>query len=153
MGSRKRIPKVIKNIFLKLCKLIPFIEPYIYKFARKRAKHSKGEILVASWLTNNNIKFTQEHIVKFPFLVKKKSFVFIDFYLPDYNIFIEYNGKQHYEYVPYFHKSLDNFTKQQIRDNIVRSYCEQNGIKLIEIPYYLNSYKVFELLNASINKS
>ena len=126
------------------------MEPYIYKFARKRAKRSKGEILVANWLTDNNIKFTQEYIVKFPFLVKKKPFVFIDFYLPDHNTFIEYNGKQHYEYVQYFHKTSYDFTRQQIRDNVVRSYCEQNNIKLIEIPYYLKESEVFELLKINI---
>lgn len=146
MGSCKRISKVIKWIL----KLIPFIEPYIYKFARKRAKRSKGEVLVANWLTDNNIKFTQEYIVKFPFLVKKKPFVFIDFYLPDHNTFIEYNGKQHYEYVQYFHKTPYDFTRQQIRDNVVRSYCEQNNIKLIEIPYYLKESEVFELLKINI---
>lgn len=146
MGNCKRISKLIKWIL----KFIPFIEPYIYKFARKRAKRSKGEILVANWLTDNNIKFTQEYIVKFPFLVKKKPFVFIDFYLPDHNTFIEYNGKQHYKYVQYFHKTPYDFTRQLIRDNVVRSYCEQNNIKLIEIPYYLKESEVFELLKINI---
>ena len=28
--------------------------------------------------------------------------MFVDFYLPKYNLFIEYNGKQHYEPIEYF---------------------------------------------------
>lgn len=145
------------KLYIKFIKLIQriryFFEAYVFKFIRRKSRRSKGEVMVANWLEENNISYKQEYLVRFPFLVKKKPFVFIDFYLPEHNIFIEYNGKQHYEYVPYFHKSPDDFTKQQTRDNNVRSYCEQNGIKLIEIPYYLNPYKVFELLNASINKS
>ena len=152
MGNRYRIFTVIK-FFRRLCKIFPFIEPYIYKWIRHKARRSKGEILVAEWLNNNNIKFKQEYLVRFPFLVKKKPFVFINFYLPDYNIFIEYNGRQHYEYVPYFHKHEDYFLRQQIRDNVVRSYCKENNIQLIEIPYYLSKSEIFEYLNESVNKS
>lgn len=143
----------ILKIVRKICKWFPFIEPYIYKYARKKAKRSKGEVMVTDWLTNNNIKFEQEYLIKFPFIVRKKPFIFIDFYLPEHNMFIEYNGKQHYEYVPYFHKSENDFERQKFRDFIVRDYCEKNGIKLLEIPYYLKKDEVYELLNASINQS
>lgn len=139
------------NIARKICKWFPFIEPYVYKYARKKAKRSKGEIMVTDWLTNNNIKFEQEYLIKFPFIVRKKPFIFIDFYLPEHNMFIEYNGKQHYEYVPYFHKNENDFERQKFRDFIVRDYCEKKGIKLLEIPYYLKKDEVYELLNASIN--
>lgn len=107
--------------------------------------------MVANWLTNNNIKFEQEYLIKFPFIVRKKPFIFIDFYLPEHNMFIEYNGKQHYEYVPYFHKNENDFERQKFRDFIVRDYCEKKEIKLLEIPYYLKKDEVYELLNASIN--
>lgn len=137
--------------FIKLIQKIRyFFEAYVFKFIRRKSRRSKGEIMVANWLEENNISYKQEYLVRFPFLVKKKPFVFIDFYLPEYNIFIEYNGKQHYEYVQYFHKTRYDFTRQQIRDNIVRSYCEQNNIKLIEIPYYLKKSEVFELLKTNI---
>lgn len=137
--------------FIKLIQKIRyFFEAYVFKFIRCKSRRSKGEIMVANWLEENNISYKQEYLVRFPFLVKKKPFVFIDFYLPNHNIFIEYNGKQHYEYVRYFHKTQYDFTRQQIRDNIVRSYCEQNNIKLIEIPYYLKESEVFELLKTNI---
>lgn len=139
------------KLFIKLIQRIRyFFEAYVFKFIRRKSRRSKGEIMVANWLKENNISYKQEHLVRFPFLVKKKPFVFIDFYLPNHNIFIEYNGKQHYEYVQYFHKTRYDFTRQQIRDNIVRSYCEQNNIKLIEIPYYLKEFEVFELLKTNI---
>jgi hypothetical protein len=57
-----------------------------------------------------------------------------DFYLPNERICIEYNGQQHYKSCDIF-GGEEGFEKQQIRDNIKRQYCKDNGIKLIEIPY------------------
>jgi very-short-patch-repair endonuclease len=145
-----KVNNYLLKIAKKICKWFPFIEPYIYKYARKKAKRSKGEIMVVDWLTNNNIKFEQEYLIKFPFIVRKKPFIFIDFYLPEHNMFIEYNGKQHYEYVPYFHKNENDFERQKFRDFIVRDYCEKKGIKLLEIPYYLKKDEVYELLKTTI---
>ena len=59
---------------------------------------------------------------------------------PDYNLAIEYQGKQHYEPVDFAGKG-DEWAKYQFkvgqqRDNIKRQYCQQNNIKLIEIPYW-----------------
>lgn len=143
---------MIKSILRRLCKWFSFLEPYLYKFYRNKAKRSKGEIIVSNWLKENNIKFKQEYLIKFSFIVRKKPFVFIDFYLPKYNTFIEYNGKQHYEFVPYFHKTKDDFERQQFRDFVVRDYCENKGIKLIEIPYTLKIDQIHKLLNDSLLK-
>ena len=57
-----------------------------------------------------------------------------DFYLPEYNTIIEYQGLQHYRYVPSF-QSEKVFKEGQIRDDIKRKYCKDNNINLIEIPY------------------
>ena len=35
----------------------------------------------------------------------KKSVLYLDFFIPNLMIGIEVHGKQHYEYVPYFHKT------------------------------------------------
>ena len=145
---------MIKKYFIKFakkfCKFLPFLEPYIYKLGRKYAKRSKGEQLIYNWLKENNISFKQEYLIKFPFIIKKKPFVFIDFYLPKTKTFIEYNGKQHYEYVPFFHRSEEDFKLQQVRDNIVREYCNTKGINLIEIPYYLSDEKICDLLKSKL---
>ena len=48
----------------------------------------------------------------------------------------EYNGKQHYEYVPYLHRNNKlNFIYQQYRDNLKKEICQKLGIKLISVPY------------------
>lgn len=58
-----------------------------------------------------------------------------DFYLSDYNILIEYNGKQHYYSIPYF-GGEDTLKRQKVNDAIKEKYCQDNNIKLIRIPYW-----------------
>lgn len=64
-----------------------------------------------------------------------KSSVFVDFYIPSYNLIIEYNGEQHYEQNNLFHKTKKDFEHQIDRDRYVVDYCREFGIKLLVIPY------------------
>lgn len=48
---------------------------------------------------------------------------------------VEYHGRQHYEYVPHFHRNRDAFQNQKYRDDIKRRLCKENGVVLIEVPY------------------
>jgi hypothetical protein len=57
----------------------------------------------------------------------------------------EYNGEQHYRYIPYYHKTIDVFLRQQERDKLKYSLCKENNIKLCIIPYTYNCYNPFEL--------
>lgn len=59
----------------------------------------------------------------------------IDCYCAELGIGIEYNGKQHYEYVPHFHTSKDAFYNIKYRDQMKKRLCEENGITLIVVPY------------------
>ena len=63
-----------------------------------------------------------------------------DFYLPDYNLFIEYDGEQHYRPVRFHGNDLSTtqaeFEEQQKRDKIKNKYCEDNNIHLLRIPYW-----------------
>jgi len=54
--------------------------------------------------------------------------------LPDYNICIEFNGKQHYEPITFF-GGEEGLKKQIIRDKIKTQYCDKNNIKLFIIKY------------------
>lgn len=146
-----KLKKKILFFITRISHVFPCLEPYLYKIGRSYARRSKGEILIENWLKENNIKYKSEYLIKFPFIVKKKNFVFIDFYLPDYNLFIEYNGKQHYEYVPYFHSTYKDFELQRNRDNVVRNHCLENNIRLLEIPYTLKDHEVIKILNELIS--
>ena len=59
----------------------------------------------------------------------------LDIYNDELKIAVEYNGRQHYEYVPYFHRTRESFNNQKQRDFIKRLLCEKHGIFLIEVPY------------------
>lgn len=97
---------------------------------------SKGELLILKILESFNIKYIRQYkIENNKFSLQNKMFV--DFYLPNYNTVIEYNGKQHYVPIEYFGGEIQ-FNKQQIRDEELRKYCKLNKINLIEIKYNLN---------------
>lgn len=93
-------------------------------------KTSNGEKSVIDILTSNQIEYIPQY--KLPSKVNPSGFMFVDFYLPNYNIFIEYNGIQHYEKVNIW---KNQFERQQARDEELRQYCKENNIKLIEIRY------------------
>ena len=102
---------------------------------------SEGERAVRLWLEAHNIDHrTQEPIPNNdPSL--PLQFLVADFWI--YNnrglpMIIEYNGEAHYEEVKHFFKDkpIRSFKVQQQRDRYLRRYCEDNGIWLLEIPYW-----------------
>jgi hypothetical protein len=59
-----------------------------------------------------------------------------DFYLPKYNLLIEYQGEQHERYIKGFHKSKKDFEKQIEHDRRKKEYAKQNGYNFLEIWYW-----------------
>lgn len=86
---------------------------------------SNLEEKVADWLKNNKIYYTRQKTFKD---LKYKSALRFDFYLIDYNIIIEVDGKQHEDKLNFY-----NTNDIIIRDNIKNEYCKQKGIKLLRI--------------------
>lgn len=97
-------------------------------------KGSRGERRIMQVLDNNNVNYEQgkwfddcRDVNPLPF----------DFYLPDYNTIIEFDGEQHFKDRGYkigiFSDSLEYTQKH---DKIKNDYCKQNGIELIRIPYW-----------------
>ena len=87
---------------------------------------STGEKRILYWLEENKIEYYRQYSI-----INNYK---IDFYLPQYNLFIEYNGIQHYKPVKHF-GGENKFIQQQIRDQKVRAYCQSNNINLLEINY------------------
>ena len=60
---------------------------------------------------------------------------------------IEVDGRQHFEYTPFFHKSKIAFLRQKEHDIKKNKFCLKNRIPLIRIPYWeldnLNLYNLF----------
>jgi len=76
----------------------------------------------------------------------------LDCYNQDLKIAIEYNGQQHYQFTPHFHKSKKDFYAQVHRDNWKRKKCRENGITLIEIPFWIPQEKLAEFIKAELRK-
>jgi hypothetical protein len=120
-----------------LYKPIPYIPP------NKNA--SKLEALLANYLLENNYDFDQQ--VTFKDLKYKKQ-LRIDFKVKindnDY-LYIEVNGRQHYEYIPYFHKNGEvDFQDQQNRDKEKYRYMKANELPFLIIKYDSNIIETFE---------
>lgn len=91
---------------------------------------SKTAVKIYKLLDKENIKFeTEKH---FQWLPKKWRY---DFYLPEYNLIIEYMGEQHYHWTQFFHKTKNDFIKQQERDEIKKHLCLENQNNYLAIPY------------------
>lgn len=58
----------------------------------------------------------------------------LDCYEESLRLACEYNGVQHYKYIPYFHKNKEAFLNQKYRDDMKRRICQENKINLIEVP-------------------
>ncbi len=63
------------------------------------------------------------------------SFLHLDGYCEELNLAFEYNGRQHYKEIPFFHRRPNDFVNQQARDALKVKLCKKNGIKLLVIPY------------------
>ena len=97
-------------------------------------KKSKGEIIIRRFLINNNIEFEREK--RFSDCRDKKPLPF-DFYLPKYNLCIEYDGIQHFNPSSFAYKQttekekLENLQYIQKHDQMKNDYCKKNGIVLL----------------------
>lgn len=113
-----------------------------------KCSQSKGELVIQKYLEEHNINYIRQHIIPIDMTINSSGKAFIDFYLPEYNTFIEYNGIQHYIPQKYFGGKI-KFGQQQNRDNFVRKYCNNNKIRLLELKYDVNITNILdqELLN------
>jgi hypothetical protein len=59
----------------------------------------------------------------------------LDCYNSSMRLAVEYQGEQHYKYIPHFHPTRDSFLNQKYRDEIKRDLCQKNNIILIEVPH------------------
>jgi very-short-patch-repair endonuclease len=97
-----------------------------------KCRSSKGEERIIKCLVDNKIQF--EYQKKFEGL-KNKNYLPIDFYLPDYNLCIEYDGKQHFEMVEAW-GGLESFEILKENDSKKDFFCQSEKKNLLRIPYY-----------------
>jgi len=72
-----------------------------------------------------------------------------DFYIPKLNLLIEFQGEQHERYIKGFHKSYEDFLKQQEHDKRKKEYAIINKYNFLEIWYY-DFDRIEEILDRDI---
>jgi len=108
-------------------------------------RKSKGEEKVNNKLIKMNIKFIEQkifdnckNILPLPF----------DFYLPEHNLCIEYDGLQHFKPIEFW-GGEKSFKIRKENDSIKNDFCIKNNIKLLRIPYTKLS-KIDEIIEKTI---
>jgi hypothetical protein len=109
-------------------------------------RQSKGETSILNWIKKHRI--TCEFQKKFQGC-KDKLFLPFDFYLPDYNACIEYDGELHYKKYENSFKGTYKLSITKKHDKIKNNYCKIKGIRLLRIPYWRKN-KIPQILNLKI---
>ncbi len=99
------------------------------------------------FFSSQNIKFVSEY--KFDNCRNIKPLPF-DIYLCDFNILIEADGIQHFETNIYFDKS-NSLEYRQNNDSIKNTFCKDNNIPLLRIPYIYDVVKDKDKIEKFIN--
>ena len=95
--------------------------------------NSRGEHIIGEYFKANDIYFDPQH--RFIDCRDKRTLPF-DFYLPDYNLCIEFHGIQHYKKNKQFKGNIANYYYIRNHDKIKADYCRSHDINLLVIPYF-----------------
>ena len=110
---------------------------------------SKGEHYITSYLTKINEQFITDKT--FPTCINIVKLRF-DFYFPERNLILEFDGIQHFQPVERF-GGKEAFEYLKKCDKIKNEWCKLNNIKLIRISYKdLRSGKIKEILDSIFQK-
>lgn len=99
-----------------------------------QCQESSGERKIRQWLEKHNISYVFQKTFQD---CKDKRVLPFDFYLPTYNVAIEYDGGQHFKPIPFF-GGEETFQNRIKHDKIKDDYCKNSNIKLLRIPYFKN---------------
>lgn len=117
-----------------------------YKIVKKKTKDgvdikyrerfkSQEEVLIANFLFRNNIEYKYEESYQYKTASKKFGQYKPDFYLPDYNIYIEHFGIDENNNVPSWFKGKEGISAKQVYNEGIawkRNEHQFNGTTLVE---------------------
>lgn len=84
--------------------------------------------------------FSKENVVceyseKWLINPQTKKRMYVDFFIKSINTAIEFDGKQHYEFIEFIHRNYKNFFWQVYRDRVKEKILLKHGIKTIRFKY------------------
>ena len=108
---------------------------------------SLREDFIEQWLKDNNISYKKQYRIT----LTNNKYAFIDFIIND--VFVEYNGIQHYKDVKFFKNGGHNkipfsFEKQKARDKLVQKYCNEHDIKIVWLNYQQTDLEMIDVLKS-----
>lgn len=134
---------------LSIC-LIPYLYDYIVSFMRPGRRWKMQTIcsLIIQSLTCKRFITIRPDWLKNPLTGRNME---IDDYNEELSLGLEYNGIQHYQYTPHFHKEkycaydkkvvsgMRHFELQVFRDEVKKTLCDKHGITLLIVPYTIHA--------------
>lgn len=106
---------------------------------------SYGELVIKSILVENNIEFSEQVTIN----IEGQTHRF-DFYIESFNLFIEYDGEQHYNKSTGFYRDKTSKIKQ--RDEVKNTYVKDLGSRLLRIPYTYDTVdSIADLMGSEID--
>lgn len=112
-----------------------------YPTSKARAR----EKTVGDVLDHNNIRYEKEKTVDG---LGAQRF---DYYLPEFNAMIEFDGLQHFKPVNYF-GGEDALAERKIRDEEKNTWCERNNVPLLRLRYDQTVDDVVNNLNTFLKR-
>lgn len=111
---------------------------------------SKYEDFIYQYLSSLDVSFETEYRFND---CKESSGRFclpFDFYFPEINSVIEFDGQHHFVPVKGWGGD-DKFVKTKENDQIKNDYCNNNGIRLLRIPYTSTEEEIINLINSFLS--
>lgn len=129
-GKNAHTPILVRH---NICGTVYKVRPYNFIYNHRRCPYcncSKGELFIKEYLVKHSISYEAQKTFSG---CKDKHLLSYDFYIPEFNTLIEYQGIQHYKPIEFFGKNY--FETQNKHDNIKRDYAKAHEINLLEITY------------------
>ena len=109
-------------------------------------KMSCGEKFIISILNFNKLIFIYQKTFQDCINPKTNRKLLYDFYLPEHNMLIEYNGIQHYHHNIFFHRPKHTLEDQQHCDSIKQQYALSHGYRFLVIKYTDNIEEALQIV-------
>ena len=99
---------------------------------------STGETKIYQYFNANEIKFDFKYKAH---KLMKLDYLRFDFYLPEFDIYIQYNGEHHHKTVQWANSLTpqdldDNLRQEQLHDEMKFEYCKKNNLNYIVLNYW-----------------
>jgi len=149
-------------MYLLSCCLIPYFYTYVvsnYTGDKRWKMQTMCKIILTS-LTGEQFISIRPQWLRNPLTGKN---IELDMYNERLSLACEYNGRQHYEYTPHFHKErycaydkkivdgMRHFELQVYRDDLKKTLCDKNGVTLIIIPYTISPYDLVSYIHSKLS--